>query len=624
MREPLDILARYGAARSAVTVSGTEQVREGEGGRLGASVEAHGIEPLAGLLWSMAELEALELVDADVTLRLVRNGVGAALSVAWASGEVFEETVDLAPHPGLDEGRPSFLPDSGSRIHDVAAALSDPSRSLFVVEGGEGLRWYGAGHFGSGGGALPLVAQAGPCQPLGPASFRRRHGLRANYLGGAMAGAISSAAMVQAMGESGMLCFFGAGGLPLPEVEKNLIDIKAVLGDRPAGFNLLHNPVEPAIEDRTVELFLEHGCTYVSASAFMGLTPAITRYRYTGIHLDDSGAIVCPNRVFAKVSRTEVAEHFLRPAPTTLLAEIVAAGGLTESEAELASHHPMADAITAEADSGGHTDRRPLPVLLPLILRQRDRVSRELAYAERGIEVFVGAAGGLGSPESIVAAFAMGADFVLTGSVNQATTEAGTSASAKAMLLEAGMADVGLGPAPDMFELGAHVQVLSRGTMFANRGTQLYAVYKEHADWDLVPEKTRKKIEKQILGRPFADVWSDCVDYWSERDIGQIERAEAVGRHKMALVFRWYLGMSSRWARIGDTKRKRDYQIWCGPAMGAFNDWVAGTTLEPLEARGVVRVADALLEAAAVLARARRLEARGVPIPAEAWQVSPS
>ena len=84
-------------------VSGTEQVREGEGGRLGASVEAHGIEPLAGLLWSMAELEALELVDADVTLRLVRNGVGAALSVAWASGEVFEETSMDRIDPNLSE-----------------------------------------------------------------------------------------------------------------------------------------------------------------------------------------------------------------------------------------------------------------------------------------------------------------------------------------------------------------------------------------------------------------------------------------------------------------------------------------------------------------------------------------
>ena len=622
MREPLDILARYGAARSAVTVAGAEQVREGDGGRLSKAVDDHGVEPLAGLLWSNAEIESLELRDADVTLRLTRNGIGAELSVSWASGEVFQEHVEIVAHPGLDPDRASFVADPGSRIHDRVAALADPEQAIFVVDGGEGTRWYGAGKFGLGAGALPLIAQLRPSAALGPESFRARHGLRANYIAGAMAGGIASAAIVRAMGESGLLGFFGAGGLPLGEVEKNVIDIKAALGDLPSGFNLLHNPVEPAVEEKTVDLYLENRCRFVSASAFMGLTPAIARYRYTGIHLDDADRVVCPNRVFAKVSRPEVAEHFLRPAPVKLLAELVAAGSLTEAEAELASHHPMADAITCEADSGGHTDRRPLTVVLPLIRRQRDAIARELAYPERGVHVHVGAAGGIGTPESILAAYAMGADYVLTGSVNQATLEAGTSAGAKAMLLEAGMADVAQGPAPDMFEMGAHVQVLSRGTMYASRGSQLFAVYKGYSSWDDVPAKTRAKIEKQMLGRPFVEVWSDCVDYWSDRDIGQIERADTDGRHKMALVFRWYLGMSSRWARIGDTKRKRDYQIWCGPAMGAFNDWVRGTSLEPIEARGVVQVADALLGAAAALSRAQQLVAQGVEVPAEAWQVT--
>jgi trans-AT polyketide synthase, acyltransferase and oxidoreductase domains len=44
----------------------------------------------------------------------------------------------------------------------------------------------------------------------------------------------------------------------------------------------------------------------------------------------------------------------------------------------------------------------------------------------------------------------------------------------------------------------------------------------------------------------------------------------------MALVFRWYLGQSPVWANQGDADRKIDYQIWCGPAMGAFNEWVQG------------------------------------------------
>ena len=107
---------------------------------------------------------------------------------------------------------------------------------------------------------------------------------------------------------------------------------------------------------------------------------------------------------------------------------------------------------------------------------------------------------------------------------------------------------------------------------------------------------------------------------WTGRDDAQLTRAAKDPRHQMALVFRWYLGMSSRWARIGDLERKRDYQIWSGPSMGAFNDWDRGTRLEPLEARGGVAVADALLTGAAVLTRSRSLAPQGVSVPGGDWR----
>lgn len=623
MRNAMDIVASYGASAATITSGDEQQQQSAAGGGLAEAVDRHGVEPLAGLLWRHPEVDRVQLDDADVSLVLARQGRGARMTVTWSTGESFDEDVELAPAAGPVEGAPRFTPDAGSRVHDLKAAVADPSQALVLVDGGEGLRAYTSGRFTDGGGAMPVVGRLSARGPLGPDSFRERHGVRANYVAGAMAGGIASVALVQAMGHAGLLGFYGSGGLPLEAVEEAVSELTRSMGDRPFGANLLHNPVEPAVEQKTVDLYLLYGVRYLSASAFMGLTPALVHYRYKGIR-QDGGAVVCPNRVFAKISRPEVAEHFLRPAPAKLLAELVGDGRLTEAEAELAVHHPMADAITCEADSGGHTDRRPLPVLLPIIRRQRDRIARQLAYGERGIEVHLGGAGGIGTPESVLAAYALGADYVLTGSVNQCSPEAGTSDIAKQMLLAAGMADVASGPAPDMFELGAHVQVLSRGTMYAKRGEQLYNVYKAHDDWYSVPEKTRAKIEKQMLGRPFEQVWSDCVDYWSGRDVAQIERADTDGRHKMALVFRWYLGMSSRWARMGDGGRKRDFQIWCGPAMGAFNDWVAETPLEPLEARGVVAIADALLDGAMALHRARQLADQGVSVPAELWQVSPS
>jgi hypothetical protein len=80
----------------------------------------------------------------------------------------------------------------------------------------------------------------------------------------------------------------------------------------------------------------------------------------------------------------------------------------------------------------------------------------------------------------------------------------------------------------------------------------------------------------------------------------------------MALVFRWYLGMSSQWANSGEPSRTVDYQIWCGPAMAAFNDWVRGSFLEPIENRRVATIALNILYGAAVLARVRILSAQGV------------
>src|SRR5258706_14730969 len=105
-----------------------------------------------------------------------------------------------------------------------------------------------------------------------------------------------------------------------------------------------------------------------------------------------------------------------------------------------------------------------LPILLPLIAGLRDRLCAQHGY-ERPVRV--GVAGGLGHPAAVAGPFAAGAAYVQTGSINQCTVEAGISEVAKRMLLEAGVADVAMAAAADMFELGVRVQVLSRGTLFA-------------------------------------------------------------------------------------------------------------------------------------------------------------
>jgi len=313
----------------------------------------------------------------------------------------------------------------------------------------------------------------------------------------------------------------------------------------------------------------------------------------------------------------------MRPPPEKIVASLVSDGLLTAEQAELAKSVPMAEDVTAEADSGGHTDRRPLVVLLPTLQRLRDRVMAEEGYSARGITIRVGAAGGVGDPASAYGALAMGADYLLTGSINQSSVEAGTSDLAKQMIAQAGMADVATGPAPDMFEMGAHVQVLSRGSMYAQRASRLHDLYKRYPSMDDIPTKDREKIEKTFFKRTFADVWEGTREYWAGRDPAEVERAEKDPRHKMALTFRWYLGMTSRWARMGDSDRKRDFQIWCGPSMGLFNDWVRGTWLEPLEARKVVDIANAIMHGAAAVRRVELARAAGVVVPTSADHPAP-
>ena len=89
------------------------------------------------------------------------------------------------------------------------------------------------------------------------------------------------------------------------------------------------------------------------------------------------------------------------------------------------------------------------------------------------------------------------------------------------------------------------------------------------------------------------------------------------------LVFRWYLGLSSRWAIDGQSDRVMDYQIWCGPAMGAFNTWVEGSFLERPEARQVVQIAKNVLEGAARITRAHQLRTYGLAVPESAFLYEP-
>jgi PfaD family protein len=138
-----------------------------------------------------------------------------------------------------------------------------------------------------------------------------------------------------------------------------------------------------------------------------------------------------------------------------------------------------------------------------------------------------------------------------------------------------------------------------------------------------MPEEVRVKLETRILGRSLNDIWADTESFFAERDPHELVKASKSPKHKMALIFRWYLGLSSRWAIAGEQTRKMDYQIWCGPAMGAFNAWSAGSFLGDPGQRTVVQIALNLLEGAAVFTRAHQLRTFGADVPPSAFHFPP-
>jgi PfaD family protein len=286
----------------------------------------------------------------------------------------------------------------------------------------------------------------------------------------------------------------------------------------------------------------------------------------------------------------------------------------------LAARVPVAEDITVEADSGGHTDNQLLVALFPTIMALRDELAARHGF-DRPIRV--GAAGGMGTPGSLAAAFSMGAAYVVTGSINQAALESGLSAAGKAMLAEADIADVIMAPAADMFEQGIKVQVLKRGTLFGVRSAKLYEAWHSHGSLEDIPAALRDRLERDVLHATFDEIWAETRAFWQKRDAGEAARAEADPKHRMALVFRWYLGKASKWAIEGEASRRSDFQIWSGPAMGAFNRWADGSFLAEPRNRSVVQIALNLLEGAAVITRAGQLRSYGLPVPAGSFQFRP-
>ncbi|CUB39712.1 Polyketide biosynthesis protein BaeE [Bacillus subtilis] len=438
-----------------------------------------------------------------------------------------------------------------------------------------------------------------PESQLGDQSFKNNYNLKYAYLAGGMHRGISSAEMIIRLGEKGMMGFFGTAGLEIEDIEQAIISIKNGLEKNQFyGMNIQSEPDNQDKEKQLIDLYIKHDVRVIEASSYLSVNEALIYYKAQQLKEDKDGQVMPYNRIIAKVSRPEVAAAFLSPAPANIVEKMAEQGILTSQQVEWLSRIPVAEDMIIEADSGSHTDQGALSVMLPFFMRMRDDLMKTNNYKKR---IRIGAAGGIGTPEAAASAFLMGADFVMTGSINQCTAESGTSESVKELLSEIEIQDTAYAPSEAMFEYGAKVQVMKRGMLFPVRANKLQQLYQQFQSLDEIDDKTKIQLETKYFKKTFDEIYEDIKRTYPNL----VEKADHNPKFKMLLIFKWYLRKASLFALEGDEKRRVDYQVHCGPSLGAFNQWVKGTELEAWRNRHVGEIGEKIMIEAENLLRHR-------------------
>ncbi len=373
---------------------------------------------------------------------------------------------------------------------------------------------FDAGHAGRTLGYLPA------CRPeaLGDASFRAEHGVRFAYVSGAMANGIGSAEIVEAMGRAGMLGIYGAAGPAAPGRRG---------GDRPP--RRVARPLDPLRlqpdpQPQRPRARSGRGRPLPPPGGPPGRGVGVPRPDPAGGPLPGPGDP--PRRLgpgrgpepgdrqgLAGRGRVQVPRPAARPVPPRAgrprrdhrragrAGRLDPDGRRPDRRGRLGRPHRQPAGDRPPADHA----RPPRPAPGPVPVRPPRRV---------------GAAGGISTPWSAASAFAMGASYVVVGSVNQACVESGTSDAVRKMLAQAQQADIAMAPAADMFEMGVKVQVLKRGTMFAMRAAKLLEYYRAYDSIEAIPAADRATLEKTYFKAPLESIWDQTRAYFLDRDPG--------------------------------------------------------------------------------------------------------
>ncbi|WP_340201865.1 ACP S-malonyltransferase [Ascidiimonas sp. W6] len=433
---------------------------------------------------------------------------------------------------------------------------------------------------------------------LGNSDFRKKYHLRYAYLVSGLQGGIVSPQMLKELRSNNILCFIGTSFISIGEIENIIKTSKENKFSTPYGLTIMFDQLINFKEREILKLATEYHIHHIEAIGYLQPSIDLVRYKLSQISETDEGLIVSKNKIFARVSRPEIAKLYLAPPSSEIIDQLLEEGSITQKQANQASRIAIADELIIENNSGWNYIEYSTEVLLPLITQLRDELYQKHRF---GYKAGIGVAGDIGTSYSASTAFLLGADFIVTDTINFCSKESNLSPNAKQLLQEVSIQDIEFAPSFNQFEIGGKIKTLRKGVFFPARANILYDLYKNNQSILDIDEKTKEKLENRYFGKSLDEVWHEAQSCICFNNTSLIKKAENNPKYKMALIFRWYSWKGWTSAINGDHAHKVNYQIFCSPALGAFNQWVSNTEMEKWDERSSSSIAEKIMIEATVL-----------------------
>lgn len=441
---------------------------------------------------------------------------------------------------------------------------------------------------------------------IGSLEFKQDYQTIYPYVVGSMGNGISSISLVKKLANAGIVSYFGSANLSMKSLVIAIEKLAELITSKTSyGINILFEPCNVAKHQQLIEICLENNVSNIEISGFDEVTETLVEFRLCGLSLRQNH-ISRNNKILLKTSSSSVASEFLKCPPKHLVESLLAKGKISSQQAQLSESVSMVDDICMEGSGGWQASHVATLILLPELIQLRDA---ELARLRLSHHVRIGCSGGIGTPQAMSAMFNIGADFILTGSINQCTVEADISDRVKDVLATIQPQDTCQVPAGQQFESGAKEQVVRKHSFFPARAQKLYDLYRLHGGYYEIDEGTRAQLENHFFRRSYQSIVSELKNAASLYGINNLEAFESDKKYQMEQVFKWYFRQALRLAIKGDEKAANNFKIYSGPAMGALNKWLDGTGLENWRKRNIDVLTLFLLNQTADLINKRSIKA---------------